>query len=372
MKINFLSGDLALTKNRTGVHLVHHRAIESLTSDDAFPETVKASCYCKESQIKRTNPNYTNEIYSDNIAFSFKGARALAYFLPIELFFGSSDVYICDGMIPHTMNAACKIAIVHDLMVKIYPENYPLISRLYLSVWLQQVKRADAIIAMSNTTKDDLVRIAGIDESRIIVSHPGFEMQEAVEYDPADLSFDIEKPFVFCIGDMRPNKNLLNAIKGFQEALRNHPELRLLIAGSQAGQYEMLLDYVKENSLEDNVVFLGYVSAEEKAALYENALALVFVSLYEGFGIPILEAASQKCPVITSNCSSMKEIAENCSILVNPHDPSEIANAILSLFNKETRDRVIEAQCALPEKYSWEKAYSILKKCITDHTSSAS
>lgn len=363
--INFLVGDLVFQPRKTGVHQVYNNLITRYRSEYG-PSDLKLSCYASETDIRKKNPKYTDSSYSDCAIFSYKLARVLAYFLPIELFFGRSDMYVCDGLIPHTIFPSKKIAIVHDLMVKIFPNNYPLLNRLYLTCWLYQLARADLIIAVSESTKIDIVRYLNIDANKIKVVYPGFEFPREPETDPEYVSGNlrIDRDYFLYIGDMRPNKNLLNALKAFKKFSESNESVFFYIAGNKSWDYTNLKKYVDENGLGDRVFFLGFISDEEKGQLYKNAKALIFVSLYEGFGIPIVEAASYGCPVITSNCSSMKEIARDCCLLVDPNDPALISQAMQSILDDNLSSAIREKQSRILSQYTWDASYEQFKRML--------
>lgn len=358
MKVNFLTGSLMLRKHRTGVHLFYENLVNEIKKCNKDWD-LKVSCYSSEKEISNQFPEYREESYYKNLFFSSKIVRIISYFLPIEFFFGTSDIYICDGLIPLTLKRSCKVAVIFDLMVKIYPQNYSKLKKMYLNFFYKRCQKADCIIAASETTKKDIVRFLKIDESKIRVIDLGFSFKTQGTIDKQSTEQDnmLNKKYMFYIGDMRANKNLLNAIKGIQIAIKKCPQLCFYIAGAKTNEYAKLYSYVLEHGLDSNVFFLGYVSETEKYQLYSNANGFLFVSNYEGFGLPILEAAACEVPVITSDCSSMKEIAEGSSILVNPHSPNEIAEAIDKLNDKIFRQKVVNKQKILLQKYTWSNTY---------------
>lgn len=364
MRINFLTGDAALSKSPTGVGLFHrhlfsdYAATMTSSNDEAL-----LTCFRVTPRTRAKDA----AIPDHSIEFSNTLTRVLSIFFPIDLFSPIADVYICDGFLPKTIRRSKKIAIVHDLMVFKYPQNYSLATRIYLKHWFRQCKKADIVITMSNTTKNDLIDLIGIDESIVRVAHPAFEQKTGTENQDNSKSKDaLIRPFVFYIGDMRPNKNLVNAIKGFEIAAKNDKDLHFYIAGSRTGEFEKVQHYVELRSLENRVHFLGYISNTQKEELFKNGRALIFSSLYEGFGIPILEAARKNCPVITSNLSSMKEIAHGASILIDPENPNEIAKAILSLQDEKYADTIKAKQRKVAERYPWSKTLDVFRDAIAN------
>ena len=265
-----------------------------------------------------------------------KAPRILSYILPIEFFFGNNDVYFCDGLFPHTLHRAKRICLVHDLMVKIYPENYSLIKKIYLELFFSKLKKADLVIAVSETTKKDIMKFYRVPEERIVVCYNGVNILQPNQKGKCsdDGSFDLNKKYLFYLGDMRKNKNLPNTVRGFLKFCddENIDDLYFYIAGKKNDDYQCVLDELKKSPHGTQVEFLGYISENDKELLYQNCESVVLLSLYEGFGMPIVEGMSYYKPVITSNCSSMKEVGEDAVILVDPLNINDIGRAIGDVY----------------------------------------
>ena len=360
MDINFLTGSLAYREHKTGVHFFHEMMIKKTIEHKKY--NVNISFYNKEEEIRQYLPDYV--MLNSRRYFSNRLTRVLAYMLPIEMLFGRSDVYICDGLIPILKKNKKRVAVVFDLMVKIFPEYYKPVMKAYMEYYFMRCKKADLILTISQTTKRDIIHYLKIPEDKIVVVPCGYVRTRDNGEVSVALAEKIKGNYIFYVGDMRKNKNLLTAIKGFEKAYKVKTDLRFYIAGKKSGEYEKLKEYVIEHNLQEVVKFLGYISDSEKIALYKNSLALLFVSEYEGFGIPILEAAFYETPVITSNCSSMKEIAEGCSVLVDSKNPDEIKDAIISLYDHDIRSNIIEKQKKLLDTYSWENMYLKFEEAI--------
>lgn len=355
--INALTGSLALRERKTGVHILHEELLNAIFQDGRLKNRTVVSYYGSKKKLEKEYPRYKSERYANKLKFSSTLARIAAYLIPIEFIFGDSKVYICDGMVPHTLKKRTKIAIVHDLMVRRYPENYSLVRKIYLNTYFRQCLRADHIVTVSNATKKDIIKYLGIPEDKISVvpcgyNPPGEDEEEIADEGAQDL---LSRKYLLYFGDMRPNKNLINAIKGFKIAHEVDHDLYFYICGAKNGQYELLRSLVDNMGLSDKVKFLGYVSEGLKNLLYRHGMALLFVSECEGFGIPILEASAYKLPVITSNVSSMKEIADGASVLVDCHDPQAIADGIISLESESARLDVVNRQTEKMAEFTWEK-----------------
>lgn len=321
----------------TGVHYYHQAVTEKLC-ESSTDYCIKIACYRHDRKIKRQEQLYSNRWMMGHLCYS-KIPRVFTYILPIELFFGKNDLYICDGLFPHCFYKSKRICIVFDMMSRIYPQNYSIIKRLYLQLFFHKLPKADRIITDSESAKADIIRFYHVNPANIDVCYAGPEKFEHTDLSaqPDDANINIHAKYVFYIGDMRPNKNLKNTISGFLRFCEDHKitDLYFYIAGKKGYNYQELVDFKEKSVYGKQVVFLGYVSNKDKTLLYANTMAVLLISYYEGFGIPIVDGFIFQKPVITSNCSSMKEIGDGAAILVNPNDTMEISNAIAQIYYKE-------------------------------------
>ncbi len=226
------------------------------------------------------------------------------------------------------------------------------------------LRRADAVIAISDATKNDCARLYGIPKGKITVIHPGFTDICALPQKPVD----VPKPFFLFIGALKERKNVHGVIGAFAEYRRRNPASRemLCIAGSGAGEYRGSLRMLAEKEgISPHICFLGPVSDRELSFLYKNTVALVFPSFIEGFGFPILEAMACGTPVITSRGSSSEEIARDAALLVDPKNINEIAGAMQKITNDGSlRDSLVRAGNGRVAQFSWSKAAKELLKVI--------
>ena len=162
--------------------------------------------------------------------------------------------------------------------------------------------------------------------------------------------------YLLYVGTLQPRKNLVRAIEAFG-LLKRDSTLKFVIAGKKGWLYDEIFEKVKELNLENEVIFTGYVPDEDLPELYKNAKAFIFVSLYEGFGLPVLEAMSYGIPVLTSNTSSLPEVAGDAALLVDPENTEEIAKGMERLLTDEKlRQQLISKGKEQIKKFSWEKA----------------
>lgn len=261
----------------------------------------------------------------------------------------------------------CKVVVtVHDLIGILFPNQLGLPSRLYWGKWLPFcIQRADAIIADSENTKKDIVQTLRIPESKIRVIYPSGHENFSVSIPSGAIrsvknKFKIQEKYFLFVGTIEPRKNLARVVEAFMTFLKtNHtPQFQLVVVGSQEfahGRFFRTLDK-QFHKASEKVVFTDYVPQEELNALYCGSIALLYPSLYEGFGIPILEAMASGTPVITSTITSVPEVAGDAAYLVDPFNVQALANAMSNLVaDSNLRSQLIEKGFERIKKFSWHK-----------------
>ncbi len=257
---------------------------------------------------------------------------------------------------------------VHDLGAEYLPASHQLKQQLYLKfITKYQLQTASHLVAVSEATKKDLMIKTKVKSGDISVIYEGvnFSTQnpvslEAVEQTLRKFALNRHEYFLF-VGTIQPRKNLIRLIEAFSIFLIENESVdqnfKLVIAGKEGWDFKDILDLPKQLGIEKMVKFVGRVDDEELAVLYKNALALTYPSLFEGFGLPILESFFFGTPVITSNRSSMPEIAGKGAILVNPEEVNDIMKAMQKIYNdKPTRLELIKYGKDQLIKFSWVEA----------------
>ncbi len=220
------------------------------------------------------------------------------------------------------------------------------------------IGRADHIIAVSENTRNDLVRCLGIPEERITVVYNGVDRDVFKRNGAAPSPF----PYILYVGSERPRKNLPNLLAAFAALKKSggFGSLKLVKVGSPGRSEAFRADTlrtIRALGLENEVMFVGEVSDHELAEYYASASVLVYPSLYEGFGLPVVEAMACGCPVITSNVSSLPEVAGDAALLVDPEDTGDLRKALVRLLTSEgLRRDLIEKGLARSSLFSWAKA----------------
>ncbi|MEI7620578.1 MAG: glycosyltransferase family 1 protein [Candidatus Falkowbacteria bacterium] len=279
------------------------------------------------------------------------------------------------------------VVTVHDLILTKFPTVrattlnpaiYKLKNLAYrLVIWLA-LKRSQKIITVSEFTKNDIIEQFHINENKIIVTYEGVAnlakghdtlFVQKLDEEGTLERYKIKDNFLLYIGNAYPHKNLEGLVRVFSKILREYPKMRLVLVGKSDYFYERVKSYAKSLDLyQDNqevspIIFPGYVSDSELEVLFKRALFYIFPSLYEGFGLPPLEAMAKGCPVLSSNKSSMPEILGKAACYFNPEDDEEMKRAILKMIeDKNLRDELSQKGLGQAKKYNWwECAYATYK-----------
>lgn len=251
------------------------------------------------------------------------------------------------------------VVTVHDLGYVYFPDAHPDPARRYLE-WSTRhsVRRATRIMADSLATAKDLAAHYGVSENRITLVYPGVDQTLARVTDPVDLAavrarYGLPGRYLLFIGTLQPRKNIARIVQGYVRwtATQAAPDVALVLAGPQGWLY----DPAWTEGIA-GVILPGYIADEDIAALYSGALALVFPTLHEGFGFPVLEAMRCGTPVITGNASSLPEVAGDAAILVNAREIDEIAGAMDRVINDKTlRSDLVVKGYRQAERFTWQR-----------------
>jgi len=252
------------------------------------------------------------------------------------------------------------VVTVHDLGAEFLAEHHQFPQKLYLNWSTEFVARhATHLIAVSEATKRDLVKKLNVKPQRITVVHEAvdqsFFYKRAVrEIEQVKKELGITKNYLLFVGTIQPRKNLQRLIEAFSKI--KNKEIELVLAGKPGWLYEDIYDAPKKLGILERVKFIGHVRDEQLPSLYSGASVFVFPSLFEGFGLPILEAMSCEVPVLTSKVSCMPEISGGKALLVDPYKTSEIVSGIEKLLNdKKLANRLVKEGREWSRRFTWEK-----------------
>lgn len=256
-----------------------------------------------------------------------------------------------------------SLVTIHDVGYRFFPEAHPLLQRLYLA-WSTgyNARTAARVIAVSHATREALATSYGIPHQKVHVIPNGYTPDLKPVRDPHALyavrqKYGIPGDYILYLGRLQPRKNLPRLIRAFGRIAGDYPDLSLVLAGPGGWLEQSIHEAIAACHLETRVLLPGYIAADDKAALLSGARVFAFPSLYEGFGIPVLEAQACEVPVLTSTTSSLPEVAGDAAVLVDPTDELAIAEGLRRLLEDAALCETLRARGrANVARFSWESA----------------
>lgn len=276
-----------------------------------------------------------------------------------------------------------RAVIIFDLSFLHFPE-------MFMKKDLWQLKNgtkfsaenADHIITISKFSKDDIMKTYKLNKEKITIAYPGFNKEKFKKQasnskiEEAKLKYKIGDNYIIYIGTIQPRKNLERLMEAFGRITRGEQSLQLVIVGKTSGEgkqgwmYKDILQTPEKLGIEGKVKFLGFVPTDDLPLLLSEAKAFILPSLWEGFGIPVVEAMASGIPVITSNVSSLPEVVGNAGLLVDPYSVDQIEQAIrLVITDKKLRLKVSKEGIVQAKRFSWDKMAKTVLKAFEQTTS---
>jgi len=263
-----------------------------------------------------------------------------------------------------------RVISIMDLSFLHFPEMFRKKDLYQLKNWTAySIKKAAKILTISKASKSDIIKYYQVPEEKVVVTYPGTTMQKSKSKNQKEIEnikkkYNIEGDYILSVGTLQPRKNFVKLIEAFKNvktqmsnAKSEWKKLKLVIVGKKGWLYENILGTPKKLGIENEVKFLDYVSDEDLPYLYQEARCFVLVSLYEGFGLPVLEAMAYGCPVVVSNVSSLPEVVGEAGILVDPNNVEDITKGILRVlnFNTSEYEKYVKMGKQQASKFSWKK-----------------
>lgn len=299
--------------------------------------------------------------------------------LPLALYFGKEKydlIFSPTHYIPR-FSPIKRIATIFDLSFLHFSQTFTKKDLWQLSNWTKfSVRNADHLVTISNFSKKDIIEKYRIDKNKVTVAYPGYDKENFkfpisnVKLKKIKEKYKTGETYIIYIGTIQPRKNLARLIEAFAKVARDLRDVKLVIVGKSSGEgrggwmYKDILDLPKKLQVDDRIEFSGFVPAGDLPPLLTGALGFVLPSLWEGFGIPVLEAMACGTPVIVSNESSMPEVVGSAGLLIDPYSVDQIEQAIRTLISdKKLREKYSRLGIKQAGKFSWEKmAKTILKE----------
>lgn len=314
-------------------------------------------------------------------AYRWRLTTALRHFLgiPMDRFFRGVDLFhATDHLLPR-LSYVRTVFTLHDLIFLFHPETHKPLNRWFLTLMMPRFLRAaDAVIAVSECTKRDAVRYYGVTEEKITVVYEGVNPRFRPAAPDAVAAirqkYNLPERFILYVGTIEPRKNLTTLLEAFHHLITCDPApcalrpatcalrpvtcaLRLVFVGKRGWLYEGFFRRLRELGLEERVIFTGYIPDKDLPAVYSAADLFVFPSLYEGFGLPVLEAIACGTPVICSSTSSLPEVAGDAALLVDPRDVRALAGAMGRVLMDEHLTAELRARGIERARwFTWERA----------------
>jgi len=273
------------------------------------------------------------------------------------------DIFHSSDVLNYALPGAKSITTIHDLTTLILPEYHlPHIQKMQAEKFRFAQEQADAIIAVSENTKRDIVRLLGIAPERVYVVHEGVEPglrpfpSEAIV--PTLLAYGLEpQSYILHVGTIEPRKNLVRLVEAYHQVHQAIPQPpKLVLVGRKGWFYNEVYAKVTALNLAKDVLFLDTVTDEELPTFYNGALLLVYPTLYEGFGLPALEAMACGTAVVAANTSSLPEVIGDAGLLINPTDTLALADAIVHLLEDPIRRAKLSQKGLIQVKqFTWER-----------------
>lgn len=363
-------------KNRSGIGIYTYELTKRLKEFEEIKFQGNIFNFFNRNNIEEDIPELS---LNKNICslFPYSIYRRVWRWIPIKynsLFKNDSDVYHFFNFIVPPRVKGKVITTVYDMTYKLYPETMDKRNLKRLNDDMEySVNRADKIITITESSKSDIVKFLNVDPCKIEIVPCGVDYHKFnstfLDNEKSNVrdKYNLPENYILYMGTLEPRKNIESIIQAFsllkaKDDVSNN-KFKLVIAGKKGWLFESIFKLVEDLNLKNEVIFTDYVDEKDKPIIYQMASLFVFPSLYEGFGIPVLEAMAASVPVITSNVSSLPEVAGDAAVLVEPKDIDSIAGNMNKILNDdELRNDLIKKGQIQAQKFTWEASAEKLHK----------
>jgi len=272
-----------------------------------------------------------------------------------------ADVLHATAFVAPIIHSAPTIITIYDLSFALFPQYFRGFNQTYLRVGMRlSAHRAQRLITISDCTRRDVHRLYNVPLDRIDVAYPGVD--ETLQPLPPDRvetfrrAKNLPEKFLLFLGTLEPRKNLITLVRAFTQLKQTYPEAALVLAGGVGWLADDLFAAIDASGVKDSIVLPGYVAAEDKALWYAAATAFVYPSIYEGFGLPPLEAMACGTPVIVSNAASLPEVVGDAGLLIAPEDVSSWTAALIRMWNDSAyRAELVDRGRQQAAQFTWRE-----------------
>lgn len=346
-------------KNKTGVEWYSYHLIEEFKKLDKENHYFLYTDKPLEGDLAKCPSNFEEVILKWPLPRFWTLGR-----LSLEMKFGKKkpDVLFVPAHTTPLLTPKETVVTVHDIGFEHYPELYSWADKLYHRFSIQVIKRkVDRIITISKYSRDDIVNFYNIAKHKVKIVANGYDNKryKQLEVSDSDLSkHKIPEKFILFIGRLEAKKNTASLVEAFAQFLEKNPDSthKLVLVGKQGYGFEKVVEIIEKYNIQDKVIMPGWLDDEDLPKLLNKASLFVFPSLFEGFGIPVLEAMACGCPVICSNTTSLPEAAGEAALMFDPTNLDDIvARMEQVLLNPEVSESLREKGLNRVKDFSWEK-----------------
>ncbi len=344
--------------------------------DTGLPNRVGSSVYCFEllTNLAKLDKENNYEIYmpqsptndlpkaTDKWRYTVLPSRKMWTITSLSLNLlknRSLDVFFTPTHYLPIFSPKKSVVSILDVSYIYFPQLFKKKDLIQLKKWTKySARKSEKILTISESSKSDIIKEYGVSGNKIEVIYPGINtslpVNNKLKMEDLEKKFGIKNKYILFVGTLQPRKNIERLIEAYSKI---ETDVSLVIVGRRGWQFEEILNAPEKYNVKDKVLFLENVSDEDLPAIYRNAEFFILPSLYEGFGIPVLEAMSYETPVITSNVSSLPEVGGDAALYVDPNDADDIANKMKKLLgDNNLKKQLIEKGKKQVEKFSWEKS----------------
>lgn len=367
-------------KNKSGIGIYTYELTKRLQSYEDLQITGNLFNFLNRNDLTRDMEGLE---FNKNTCSTlpYRGYCKLWNYLPIKynhLFKQLADItHFFNFIVPPRIEGKV-VNCIHDLTFLLYPETMDKknLARITRDI-TYSIERADRIVTISKSTERDLIHYLKVPAEKIEIIYPGVDSERfrhvytQEEKVRVSQKYHLPKRYVLYMGTIEPRKNIESIVEAFylykKELINDVQDVKLVIAGKKGWLYESLFERVKKLNLEEEVIFTDYVDEQDKPLIYQMASVFVFPSLYEGFGIPVLEAMASGTPVITSNVSSLPEVAGDAAIMVDPKDTLGIAKGMTKCMGQgDDIKEIIEKGHRQVKLFNWDESAHKLYNLYVD------
>lgn len=352
---------------RTGIGLYTYELAKRLASDDTMKFQGNIFNFLNRNHNEASLQGISMKI-STNRTMPYGVYRRLWHFLPssYSCFFDKTDItHFFNYIVPPRVSGKI-ISTIHDMGYVRFPETLDDKNLKRITKGIQSsIARSDKLVTVSEFSKREIISLLGIPEEKVVIIYPAPSLSPEMEdFQTLCRKFPIDSPYILYTGTIEPRKNISLLIKAY-ERLKKEVGIshKLVLVGGKGWKSDDIYQQISNSPVTEHIILTGYVSSEEKNAFYQNASVFIFPSLYEGFGMPLVEAMVHGVPVVGSNVASLPEVVGEAGLLVSPTDEIALVQAIHTILtNQNLADSFIEKGYKQAKKFTWEQSASKLKE----------